>query len=161
LFRVDLNNDPMILGKRHSCPSRRSSTSTCLRSITPIEIRRKWNELQKRADEKEEEEEEELQINRQQWTQFKRQLDTLEESTQMTFVSRPTDFDDLLRATMDFARRSNDQSKQWRHYERRLQALQDKHRRSSPPADLRQELVDVQSQLNHLDELRHSLAPIV
>lgn len=118
-----------------------------------IEIRKKWSDLQSLAEEKEEE----LQINREQWTHFKRQLDVLEESTEMNFVSQPTDVDHLLQSTTDFARRWNDQSKQWRLYEHRLQALQDKHRR---PPNLRQDLADVQSQLNHLDELRRSLEPI-
>ena len=150
--RRDLNNDPMVLGKSHNV-LRCDHRSLCL------EIRKKWNELQRLADEKEEE----LQINREQWAHFKRQLDTLEESIQMNFVSQPSDVDNLLQSTMDFAGRWNDDSKQWRHYAHRLQALQDKHRRprqTSPSGDLRQELADVQSQLNHLDELRHSLEPI-
>ena len=132
----------------------RTSDDRC----SSIEIRKKWNELQRLAEKKEDE----LQINREQWMHFKRQLEVLEESTEMTFVSQPSDVEHLLQSTMDFARRRSDQSKQWRLYERRLQALQDKHRppRNAAPPNLRQELVDVHSQLNHLDELRRSLEPI-
>ncbi len=71
LLIQDLNNDSVVLGKNWSV---RWIRLFCLQ----IDIMTKWSHLQTIANEKDDQ----LNQNRQQWKDFKRQLDNLEQAAQ-------------------------------------------------------------------------------
>ncbi|CAF5008902.1 unnamed protein product [Rotaria sp. Silwood1] len=156
----DLNNDPIVL-----------------------DIMNKWTHLQSLANDKDDQ----LNQNRQQWKHFKRQLEDLEQSVQefsnsdhlltRTIYSRSDvnerldEFELLLKSTIDLANQFNDNSNEWIIIEHRLQSIKDKFhylltksnrqpRELKTTADVKHEMLEISSQLDHLETLTHSLEPI-
>ncbi|CAF3077809.1 unnamed protein product [Rotaria sp. Silwood2] len=156
----DLNNDPIVL-----------------------DIMNKWTHLQVLANDKDDQ----LNQNHQQWRHFKRQLEDLEQSAQeftnsdyllsRTIYSksdvnqRLDEFEILLKSTIDLADKFNDNSNEWIIIEHRLQSIKDKfqylltksnrqYRELKINTDIKHEILEINSQLDHLETLAHSLEPI-
>ncbi|CAF4572907.1 unnamed protein product [Rotaria sp. Silwood2] len=156
----DLNNDPIVL-----------------------DIMNKWTHLQVLANDKDDQ----LNQNHQQWRHFKRQLEDLEQSAQeftnsdyllsRTIYSksdvnqRLDEFEIILKSTIDLADKFNDNSNEWIIIEHRLQSIKDKfqylltksnrqYRELKINTDIKHEILEINSQLDHLETLAHSLEPI-
>ncbi|CAF1246804.1 unnamed protein product [Rotaria sordida] len=156
----DLNNDPMVL-----------------------DIMNKWTYLQTLANDKDGQ----LNQSRQRWKYFKRQLEDLEQLAQefansdhlssRTIYStsdvnqRLDEFEILLKSTIDLANEFNDNSNEWIIIEHRLQLIKDKfqylltksnrqYRELKTNYDIKHEILEINSQLDHLEILTHSLEPI-
>ncbi|CAM4836468.1 unnamed protein product [Rotaria magnacalcarata] len=156
----DFNNDPMV-----------------------VDIMNKWSHIQSITNEKDDQ----LSQNRQRWKLFKRQLENLELLSEQFTSSehslsrsmhsksdvkeRLDEIEVLLRSTIELSHEFNDNSNTWILFEHRLQLIKDKfqysHTRSSSPtreskinSDTKNELLEINSQLDHLETLTHSLEPI-
>ncbi|CAF1279500.1 unnamed protein product [Rotaria sordida] len=128
-----------------------------------------------------------LNQNRQRWKHFKRQLEDLEQSTQeftnsdhlpsRTICStsgvnqRLGEFEILLKSTIELANEFNNNSNEWIIIEHRLQLIKDKFqylltrsnrqcRELKTNSDIKHEILEINSQLDHLETLTHSLEPI-
>ncbi|CAM2712242.1 unnamed protein product [Rotaria socialis] len=156
----DFNNDPMV-----------------------VDIMNKWSHIQSLTNEKDDQ----LNQNRQRWKLFKRQLENLELLSEQFTSSehslsrsmhskadvkeRLDEIEVLLRSTIELSHEFNDNSNIWILFEHRLQLIKDKfqysHTRSSSPtreskinSDTKNELLEINSQVDHLETLAHSLEPI-
>ncbi|CAF3725966.1 unnamed protein product [Adineta steineri] len=149
-----------------------------------LDIMNKWSRLQTLASNKDEE----LTRNRQQWKDFKRQLDNLEQAAQQVTdlndhsLSRTShskhdtnqrlnEFQTLLKSTNELAINFNDNSNEWILIEHRLQSIQDKVQLLSSKStyqrceikinpNLKHEVLEISCQLDHLELLAHSLEPV-
>ncbi|UJR08743.1 hypothetical protein I4U23_013000 [Adineta vaga] len=144
-----------------------------------LDIMNKWPRLQLLANNKDEE----LNRNRLQWRDFKRQIDNLEHAAQQfanleQSTSRAThlrsdtqqqlnEFQILLKSTIDQANQFNDHSNEWILVDHRLQSLRDKFQNlSSKSREIKihpegnRGLIDINCQLDHLELLIHSLEPV-
>ncbi|CAF4732964.1 unnamed protein product, partial [Rotaria socialis] len=146
-------------------------------------IMNKWSHIQSLTNEKDDQ----LNQNRQRWKLFKRQLENLELLSEQFTSSehslsrsmhskadvkeRLDEIEVLLRSTIELSHEFNDNSNIWILFEHRLQLIKDKfqysHTRSSSPtreskinSDTKNELLEINSQVDHLETLAHSLEPI-